>query len=266
MELVILESPYSAPDLDTVRCNERYARLCMNDCLKRGEAPYASHLLYTQANVLKDSIPEERKLGMEAGFAFRKVVQKTVIYTNLGISKGMEEGIKSALEAGNIVEYRTIKYPGEINTVYLAGPMEFSDDNGLGWRERYAECLLNDFDIKCIIPNYEEKGIIPNQEEFTHLKQTNTYEYIKIMKKLRDMDLHFVQEADAVICRYAGEKMAGTIGEAQHASFHAVPFYLIHKVPIKDIPGWFLSCATELYPSFSCALIDVAEWKFGKSK
>lgn len=103
MELVILESPF-AGDVDK---NIEYARQCMKDCLIRGEAPMVSHLLYTQC--LDDDIPEERELGIEAGLAFRSVINKTVVYTDLGISKGMEYGIKDAVNNGRQVEYRSIK-------------------------------------------------------------------------------------------------------------------------------------------------------------
>lgn len=47
MRLVIIESPFAG---DVVR-NLRYLRACMRDCLRRGEAPYASHALYTQPGV-----------------------------------------------------------------------------------------------------------------------------------------------------------------------------------------------------------------------
>src|SRR5215467_8128747 len=96
MRRVILESPYSGPDLETIERNKRYARACIRDCLKRGEAAIASHLLYTQPGVLRDSEPEERKLGMEAGWAWFVVAQACVVYTDLGISKGMQDGIDYA--------------------------------------------------------------------------------------------------------------------------------------------------------------------------
>ena len=102
MKLVILESPFSG-DVDK---NTEYARKCMKDCLMRGEAPMVSHLLYTQC--LDDNVPEERFLGIEAGLAFKSVVSKTVVYTDLGISKGMEYGINNALSNGREIEYRTI--------------------------------------------------------------------------------------------------------------------------------------------------------------
>lgn len=102
MKLVIIESPYSGD----VEKNTKYARECMLDSLRRGEAPYASHLLYTQ--VLDDLIPTERTLGMEAGFAWGKVAHKVAVYTDLGISKGMEWGIKQATKSKKTIEYRKL--------------------------------------------------------------------------------------------------------------------------------------------------------------
>lgn len=74
----------------------------------RGEAPYASHLLYTQQGVLDDTIPAEREHGIQAGFAWRQVAQKTVVYTDLGISRGMEYGLLDATKRGCPIEMRTL--------------------------------------------------------------------------------------------------------------------------------------------------------------
>ena len=104
MVLVSIESPY-AGDIET---NLRYARACMSDCLKRGEAPIASHLLYTQEGILDDDIPEERKLGIQAGFEWNQAAEKTVVYIDLGISKGMQDGIEEANQRCRPVEYRDL--------------------------------------------------------------------------------------------------------------------------------------------------------------
>lgn len=80
----------------------------MRDCILRHEAPYASRALYTQPGALRDKVPEERKLGIEAGFAFRARLQKTVVYTDPGYSTGMRYGIKHAEELGHPIEYRTL--------------------------------------------------------------------------------------------------------------------------------------------------------------
>lgn len=102
--LVLIESPY-AGDIEK---NVEYARKCVRDSLSRGEAPIASHLLYTQPGVLRDEVPAERQWGINAGLAWRMVAHATVVYTDMGISKGMEYGIKAAQEAGLPVEYRTL--------------------------------------------------------------------------------------------------------------------------------------------------------------
>lgn len=110
MRLVIVESPYAGD----VEANERYARACMADCLRRGEAPYASHLLYTQPGVLDDTKPEERKLGMDAGFEWRWPADATVVYLDRGISKGMQAGIEHAkyvqAHSSHQIEFRRL-YP-----------------------------------------------------------------------------------------------------------------------------------------------------------
>jgi len=104
MKLVIIESPYAG----NVEENLRYLRACMKDSLSRGEAPYASHGLYTQEGVLDDSIPEERMLGIHAGFAWRQVANLTAVYTDLGISSGMQYGIDDSKKRSMPVEYRQI--------------------------------------------------------------------------------------------------------------------------------------------------------------
>ena len=106
MKLVILESPFAG----NIRENVLYARACVRDSLKRGEAPIASHLLYTQVGILNDTIPEERELGIAAGLAWKRVAEASVIYTDRGITNGMKAGIKTAEEAGIPVEYREIAW------------------------------------------------------------------------------------------------------------------------------------------------------------
>lgn len=105
MRLVILESPYAGD----VEANVAYARRCVRDSLSRGEAPIASHLLYTQPGVLDDTIPEERQWGIDAGLAWKAVAHASVVYTDRGITKGMQYGIDAAKAAGIPVEFREIE-------------------------------------------------------------------------------------------------------------------------------------------------------------
>ncbi len=104
MKPVVLETPYAGD----IEANLTYLRACMRDCLLRGEAPFASHGLYTQPGVLRDEVPAERKLGIEAGFAWRFAAAKTVVYTDRGVSRGMQHGIDHAEGLDHIIEYRTL--------------------------------------------------------------------------------------------------------------------------------------------------------------
>lgn len=108
MKLVILESPYKGNNYEGTEENIRFARLCMHDCFLRGEAPFASHLLYTQERVLDDKIPTERMLGIEAGFAWKEKADATVVYVNRGVSKGMHLGIRKAIVQGQPILYRSL--------------------------------------------------------------------------------------------------------------------------------------------------------------
>ena len=81
-----------------------HARCLVN----RGEAPFASHGLYTQPGVLRDEVHEERQHGIAAGFAWREVAEATIVYTDLGRSRGMDYGIAHAEKLGHPIEYRTL--------------------------------------------------------------------------------------------------------------------------------------------------------------
>lgn len=104
MRRVILESPYAGD----VEANVAYARAAMRDCVMRGEAPIASHLLFTQPGILDDNDERERRLGMDAGLAWLSVAQASVVYTDRGISRGMRHGIDMAKAANVPVEYRQL--------------------------------------------------------------------------------------------------------------------------------------------------------------
>lgn len=104
MRRVIIESPYAGD----IEANVEYARRCVRESLERGEAPIASHLLYTQPGILRDEVEKERKWGIDAGLAWRSVADASVVYIDKGISRGMEYGIKAAIDAGILVEYRNL--------------------------------------------------------------------------------------------------------------------------------------------------------------
>lgn len=114
MRRVVIESPCAGKSEDPeeyareVEYNSRYLRACMADSFARGEAPYASHGLYTQPGVLDDKIPEERAKGIKAGFEWSKMGQLRVFYLDLGMTEGMIAGGEEAESLGQPVELRRL--------------------------------------------------------------------------------------------------------------------------------------------------------------
>ncbi len=111
--LVIIESPFAGDE----EANTLYARNCLLDSLKRGEAPLASHLLYPQ--VLDDTNAQERKQGIEAGLAWGRLADLTAVYRDKGISPGMWKGIERAKAEGRRIVYRYL---------FAANPIHFQDE------------------------------------------------------------------------------------------------------------------------------------------
>lgn len=104
MRRVIIESPYAG----NVDRHVAYARAAMRDSLARGEAPIASHLLYTQPGILDDDKPIERAWGIEAGLLWGRQSELTAVYVDCGMSRGMVYGIERAQQEGRPVEYRSL--------------------------------------------------------------------------------------------------------------------------------------------------------------
>ena len=114
MKRVVIESPFLGTSiipeikLEETRRNIKYARACVTDSLRRGEAPYASHLFFPQPGVLDDNIPEDRKRGIDAGLEITKDFDLTAVYEDLGISKGMKYGMERADKLERSIEHRLL--------------------------------------------------------------------------------------------------------------------------------------------------------------
>ena len=99
---VVLESPYAGE----VEENRIYALACLRDMFNRGEAGFASHLLYPR--FLEAYNNRERAEGITAGHVWVPAAHKVVVYTDLGLSGGMVAGIKVAEEHGVPIERRKL--------------------------------------------------------------------------------------------------------------------------------------------------------------
>jgi hypothetical protein len=112
IRVVCIESPYAAPTPEGIARNRRYLDACILDCVRRGETPYASHKMLTDA--LNDADAEAREMGIVAGFQMREVLAirhsrlVTVEYVDLGISRGMLRGVEHSESLQVPVEVRQL--------------------------------------------------------------------------------------------------------------------------------------------------------------
>lgn len=111
--LVVVESPYRGD----VKRNMAYLRAAMQDCLSRNEAPFASHAMYAYSGVLDDAKPDERSLGIEAGFAWGRAGARSgairAFYIDLGWSKGMQMARDEAQRCGQVISIRRVEAWGD---------------------------------------------------------------------------------------------------------------------------------------------------------
>jgi hypothetical protein len=103
-----IESPFAAPTPEGIEENIAYAKAAVNDSLHRGEAPYASHLFFTQPGLLDDTDPDERMLGIMAGKKWEEVADYTAVYVDRGLSKGMRLGIDICKKLGRPIYFRSL--------------------------------------------------------------------------------------------------------------------------------------------------------------
>lgn len=119
---VDIETPYTGTTEEEIARNLLYARACVRDSLLQGEIPFASHLFYTQPGILDDDIPVEREMGILAGKELIEGLSGivTVVYKDLGISRGMQFGIDRAEQNKREVEYRMLGEDWEEKELLIA--------------------------------------------------------------------------------------------------------------------------------------------------
>jgi hypothetical protein len=137
---------------------------------------------------------------------------------------------------------------------YLAGSIEYSPDKGKGWRLEIAP-RLRQLGHELYDPAQDELKNLTEVEarEFRSWKQTDLERFRRTVQKIIAYDLDLIeQRADAIVCfwdEHAG-RGAGTQGELTFAHRLGVPVYLVCGVPVEQISGWLLACATEIFTGF----------------
>jgi nucleoside 2-deoxyribosyltransferase len=138
---------------------------------------------------------------------------------------------------------------------YLAGSIEYSPDFGKGWRAEITP-LLKSLGHEVYDPAEDEKKNLTDTEmrEFRSWKSSDLPRFQRTVRKIIAYDLDFIeQQCDAIVCywdSYAG-RGAGTQGELTFAHRLGIPIYMVCGMPLEEISGWLLACATEVFADFS---------------
>jgi nucleoside 2-deoxyribosyltransferase len=137
---------------------------------------------------------------------------------------------------------------------YLAGSIEYSPDLGKAWRAEIAPALKS-LGHEVYDPAEDELKNLSAAEArtFRSWKTDDLPRFQATVRKIIAYDLDLIQDrCDAIVCywdQHAG-RGAGTQGELTFAHRLGIPVYLICGIPVEEISGWLLGCATEVFTSF----------------
>jgi nucleoside 2-deoxyribosyltransferase len=121
-------------------------------------------------------------------------------------------------------------------TVYLAGPVKERADSGATWRQDVADEWGDDFDVADPLAKYDpDDDHHPDAEEIV------------------GEDLAMIDDADAVLVRYAGEPTWGTPMEVRYAHMDNIPVALAW-VAGSDLSPWAEVHADYIRPDIGAAL------------
>src|SRR5271157_2648233 len=141
-------------------------------------------------------------------------------------------------------------YPN--GNVYLSGGMQFTDDQGSGWRAVCAKKLtnlgFNPIDIAALdiaySANHGQLYRFVSDEELLQRKSN-------IRKHFIDADIKLVrQDSDAIIIYYdeSVRRGAGTTSEVHDAFMMDIPIFLVNGYKkLNEVPGWMQAQTTVIF-------------------
>lgn len=105
---VMIESPYKATPGRSIEDNLVFLDSAMRDSLRRGEAPFAMHLVYPR--YLDDLDPKQRDHGILCGLTWAECADLVAVYCDHGITPGMALAMEWADSAGIPVVLRRVRF------------------------------------------------------------------------------------------------------------------------------------------------------------
>lgn len=138
--------------------------------------------------------------------------------------------------------------------VYLSGSIEYAPDKGTTWRASLTP-FLRSLGHEVYDPASDVKKNLTDEEvrEFRKWKTSDLERFQATIRKIIAWDLDYVEhKCDYVIAYWdeAAQRGAGTGAELTMAHRREIPVYMVIGVPVGQISGWILGCATEIFDDF----------------
>lgn len=138
--------------------------------------------------------------------------------------------------------------------VYLSGPIEYSEDAGVGWRAKITPDLV-DLGVYVIDPTAERHEFSFSRHDkkeleiVSELKAAEKYdELTKCVKEVVRVDLSYVDRSDLIILRLDAEiPSIGTMDEFVTACFERKPILLFCPQGKKKTPSWIFGRMNHKY-------------------
>jgi hypothetical protein len=137
---------------------------------------------------------------------------------------------------------------------YLSGSIEYSPDHGKAWRAALTP-FLKSLGHDVYDPAEDERKNLSDGEwlEFRAWKRTDLPRFQQVIRKIIAYDLDWIEHRTAYVVAYWDEfaaRGAGSQAELSVAHRRGIPVYLVSAIPIAQVSGWILGCATEVFTSF----------------
>jgi len=139
--------------------------------------------------------------------------------------------------------------------VYLSGAIEYSPDHGKSWRAEITP-FLRSLGHDVYDPAEDEKKNLTEVErrEFRGWKHSDLPRFQQTIRKIIAYDLDWIERQTDYIVAYWDEHAArGADSQAELTLAHrqGIPVYLVTELPVGQISGWILGCASQVFPSFA---------------
>ena len=138
---------------------------------------------------------------------------------------------------------------------YLSGSIEYSPDYGKSWRAEITP-FVRSLGHDVYDPALDEKKNLGDDEvrEFRKWKTNDLARFQQTVRKIIAWDLDWIeQKTDYVVCYFdeAAARGAGTQGELTMAHRLGIPVYVVLGMPVAQVSGWILGCASEVFTTFA---------------